>query len=996
MLNPSKQSHFKEFCIGQFVLVFLMLAVPIRAASEYRFDSWTTDNGLPQVSVNSIRQTRDGFLWMTTFGGLVRYDGLRFQVFNTGNTKGLRASRFSRLEEDGHGNLWISTEGQGVTRYREGVFTTFTTENGLPDNFVQQIEIDSNGDLILDFIGKILRWNGEAFVDNIPAAGEPNLQPLYRSKNGGWYFENSRLRKYENGQVTVDYPTDLVVLRALEDSKGRLWIAADGKDFLYMLKDGKMTVYHKADGFPEFRMGIMTEDRSGQLWFGASDGVYQFDGQKFTKYTAADGLVRGLITAIFQDREGTLWIGTNGGLSRLTKRTITTYSEPDGLAADNVYPIFEDADGTIWMGSWPGLTVYENGVFQDVGKRYLPGQDLVMSILRDSRGNLWLGGWSGLVMPPGNNAPKPGQHVLSGMNVRAIYEDRAGNIWFGTSYGVVKFDGREYTSFSQKEGFPAKGVFVIREDRSGTLWIGTESGLVTYRNGQFTSTTERHGTSASIVRSIYEDADGTLWIGMYDSGLYRYKDDKFTHFTTENGLFDNGAFQIVEDDQQNFWISCNLGIYRVRKADFNDVADGRIGEVTSILYNKRDGMLNSECNGGGQNAGLRARDGRIWFPTQQGVAVLDPRTVPINPTPPPVVIESLIVDTKPIDQYKPIVLQPGQSSLEVHYSGLSFINPELVKFKYKLEGLDPDWIDAQTRRTAYYSHIPPGNYTFKVLAANRDGVWNEQGATLSLSVLPPFWRTWWFLILATIAITFMIYALYRRRIDRLEHSHAAQEAFALKLIESQERERKRIASELHDSLGQSLVLIKNWALLAIQADAQNRSPKPNLDEISETASEAIKEVREISYNLGPYQLDRLGLKKTIEEMVQKVDDSSATKFILDIGEIDGCLARDAEVSFFRIVQEALNNVVKHAEATEAALGIAKEGDHVVLTIRDDGSGFDAARTGNGFGLVGMSERVGLLRGEISVRSEIGKGTSVRVTLPCTSNNGQRNNDSNRG
>jgi signal transduction histidine kinase/ligand-binding sensor domain-containing protein len=987
VLNPSKQPHSRVLCFGQLALLLLALVAPVLAASEYRFDTWTTDNGLPQGSVNSIRQTRDGFIWMTTFGGLVRYDGLRFQVFNTGNTKGLRASRFSRLEEDGQGNLWMSTEGQGVTRYKDGVFTTFTTENGLPDNFVQQIEIDSNGDMILDFMGRILRWNGETFVDNVPSTGEPNLPPLHRLKNGGWYFENSRLRKYENGQLTVDYPTDLVVLRAMEDSKGRLWIAADQKDFLYMLKDGKLSEYHRSDGFPEFRMGIMTEDSSGQLWFGASDGVYQFDGQKFTRYTTADGLVRGLVTSIFQDREGTLWVGTSGGLSRLTRRTITTYSAADGLAHDNVYPIYEDADGKIWIGSWAGLSSYENGVFQNIGHRHSADAELMMSILRDTRGNLWLGGWSGLVMPPENHAPKPGPNILTGMNVRAIYEDRAGNVWFGTSVGLVKFDGRVYISYSHKEGLPAKGVFVIREDRAGTLWIGTESGLVAYRNGQFNSITERLGAAGNIVRSIYEDAEGTLWIGMYDSGIYRFKNDVFTHYTTENGLFDNGAFSMVEDDQGNFWISCNLGIYRVRKADFNDVADGRIGEVTSILYNKRDGMLNSECNGGGQNAGLRARDGRIWFPTQQGVAVIDPQTIPLNPIPPPVVIESLVIDTKTVDQYKKIEIQPEQSSLEIHYSGLSFINPELVKFKYKLEGLDPEWIDAQTRRTAYYSHIPPGNYTFKVLAANRDGVWNEQGAILSLAVLPPFWRTWWFLVLASIGVTLIIFTLYRRRINMLTRAHAAQEAFALKLIESQERERKRIAAELHDSLGQSLVLIKNWALLAIQAYTQKRSPKANLDEISETASEAIKEVREISYNLGPYQLDRLGLKKTIEEMIQKVDDSSPTKFILDIGEIDGCLARDAEVSFFRIVQEALNNVVKHAAATEASLGIGKEGGHLVLTIRDDGNGFDAARSESGFGLVGMSERVGLLRGEISVRSEIGKGTSVRVRLPCTSNNG---------
>jgi signal transduction histidine kinase/ligand-binding sensor domain-containing protein len=979
-------------CFGYlgFLLLFSAAALPVEAAgTQYRIDSWTTDNGLPQVSVNSISQTRDGFIWMTTFGGLVRYDGLRFQVFNTGNTKGLRGSRFSRLEEDAEGNLWMSTEGQGLTRYKDGVFTTYTTENGLPDNFVAALWIGPEGRLVIEITGKLFTWDGQAFVANVPQPGEPDITPLHRLKNGAaWFYEDSHLRKYENGKVTVDFPTDLAILRGYEDGAGRLWLAVDGKDTLFMMRDGKVTEYHSSNGFPEFRMGIVIEDKSGDLWFGAGDGLYHYDGQKFSRYSTIEGLVRGIVTAVYQDREGTIWAGTSGGLSRLTRRTITTYSAADGIASDNVYPIYQDSEGRIWIGSWVGLTLYENGAFRNAGKDLGVDKELIMSLLRDSRGNFWIGTWSGLIMPEENHAHRPPPNILSGMNIRAIHEDKAGNIWFGTSNGLVRFDGREYKSFSQKEGLPAKGVYVLQEDRAGTLWIGTENGLVAYKDGSFTSIAEKYGTGGNIVRSIYEDADGVLWIGMYDSGIYRFKDGIFNHYTTENGLFDNGAFKIVEDDLGNFWISCNLGIYRVRKDDFNDLADGRIGELTSVLYNKRDGMLNSECNGGGQNAGLRARDGRIWFPTQQGVAVLDPRTIPINTTPPPVVIESLIVDTKPIDQYRAIELQPGQSSLEIHYSGLSFINPELVKFKYKLEGLDRDWIDAQTRRTAYYSHIPPGNYTFKVLAANRDGVWNEVGASVVLSVLPPFWQTWWFLVLAAIAVTLIVFTLYRRRINLLKRAHAAQEAFALRLIESQERERKRIAAELHDSLGQSLVLIKNWALLGLQAEAQKRSPKPNLDEISETASEAIKEVREISYNLGPYQLDRLGLKKTIEEMIQKVDDSSPTGFNTDIGEIDGCLARDAEVSFFRIVQEAVSNVVKHAEAAEAWLEIEREGGQLILTIRDDGKGFDTGYAKSGLGLLGMSERVGLLRGELSVRSEIGKGASIRVALPCTNNNGK--------
>lgn len=323
-----------------------------------------------------------------------------------------------------------------------------------------------------------------------------------------------------------------------------------------------------------------------------------------------------------------------------------------------------------------------------------------------------------------------------------------------------------------------------------------------------------------------------------------------------------------------------------------------------------------------------------------------------------------------------MTIQPEQIYVEIHYSGLSFIQPELVRFKYKLENSDGDWIDAGTRRTAYFSHLPPGTYVFRVLAANRDGVWNTEGARLEIIVLPPFYRTWWFWILASLAIALVISLLYRRRINLLKQENAAKELFSRRLIESQETERRRIAAELHDSLGQSLVLIKNWALLGLRA---TENKKTNLDEISETASEAIKEVREIAYNLGPYQLERLGLRHTIEEMVQKVAATSPIRFQTEIAEIDNCFPKDAEISIYRIAQEAVNNVVKHSDASEADLKIEIDGEQMILTVADNGRGFIAGSS-NGFGLRGMKERVNLLKGELTVHSE--NGTKIQVILPC--------------
>lgn len=957
-----------------------VLLLTFSVSAKYRFDSWTTDNGLPQGSINSIHQTKDGFLWFTTFGGLVRYDGLRFTVFNSGNTKGIKSGRFTQMNEDREGNLWITTEAQGITRYKDGIFTTFSTENGLTTNQIKRIDNIPGGIFLVDTRDSILQWNGSGFSNYSPANGEPTKNILQRKEDGAiWYLEDSHLRKSENGKVTVDFAPDFTVYRMFEDSNRRVWMATD-RDELFMLRDGKLSAYTEKDGFPKGRFIKAIEDKDGRILFATRAGFIIFENDKFTRFNVADGLVADSVQDVYQDREGTIWVGTQTGLSRLTKAGITSFSAADGLADDNVYSIFQDKRGKIWIGSWTGLTIYENGTFQNVSEKFGLLNDDVTAIYEDREDNLWIATWSGKILRVSNGQiTHLQQNEQLGGHIRAIYQDRAGKIWFGTNKGLVKFENGKFTV---QNGISGKSVYAIHEDKSGQFWFGSDGGLIKFKDGIFT---QQDGVSTNTVRTIYEDKDGTLWIGMYDSGLYRYQNGQFTHYTTNEGLFDNGIFQIIEDQSGNFWISCNLGVYRVKKSELNDLAEKRLSKITSVPYNKRDGMLNSECNGGSQPAGMMAQDGRIWFPTQKGVAIITPNLIPYNNLPPPVVIESVIVDNKPINFYVPIEMQPEQTNLEINYSGLSFINPELVKFKYKLEGLDTDWTDAASRRTAYYAHLPPGKYRFLVTAANRDGIWNEQGTLLEIEVFPPFWRTVWFLTLIVFAVALIAFLFYRWRTGTLKKAKATQEAFSLQLIESQEEERKRIAIELHDSLGQSLVLIRNWALLGLKKVDEQNAGETNLNKIAETASVSINEVREIAYDLGPYQLDRLGLKSSIEEMVHKFISSSPIKFGIDIDEIDDCFDKKMQIGIFRILQEACNNIVKHSKATHANLLIKKSVNNLTLTISDNGRGFDYEnfkKNGKrGLGLFGMNERVNLLKGEFLLKSESEKGTIIVINLP---------------
>jgi hypothetical protein len=444
---------------------------------------------------------------------------------------------------------------------------------------------------------------------------------------------------------------------------------------------------------------------------------------------------------------------------------------------------------------------------------------------------------------------------LLGINfeIYDIHPDKVGNLWLGTNKGLIRLGGDGATRlFTTGDGLAGNDIKIIYEDANGDLWIGTYGGLSRFHAGEFVNYTEQNGLSGNRVRSIYEDAGGTFWIGTYDRGLNRFRDGKFTGYTTADGLFNDGVFQILEDASGNLWMSSNRGIYRVAKSQLEDFAAGKINVVTSVAYGKQDGLLNTECNGGTQPAGIKTRDGRLWFPTQDGVAVIDPKVFRSIRCRRRSVVESVLIDRQSAAFGDELKIAPGKNDLEINYTGLSFIKPEQVRFRYKLEGLNDDWIEAGNRRAAYYSHVPPGEYNFRVIAGNSDGVWNTDGAMIRVVIHPPFWRTWWFAALIVCLFVGLGFLIYNRRVAVLKRAHHVQEAFSRRLIESQEQDRKRVAAELHDGLGQSLVIIKNRAVLSLTARENYERAFEQLNEIAGAATEALNEVKEITYNLRPY------------------------------------------------------------------------------------------------------------------------------------------------
>jgi ligand-binding sensor domain-containing protein len=610
------------------------------ALAQYRFDQWTADNGLPQNSVRNIMQTRDGYLWLSTFDGLVRFDGVRFTVFNKTNSPGIITNRFLHLYEDSQGDLWASTENSWLTRLRHGRFTTYTTEDGLPNNTLASFGSDGQGNPLMLYNFRAIRWIDGEFQP----ADDLRLPVSDVQLNERLPLFSDTLTKvvcFVDGQMRgwnlADLPyRGLYQLHAMRDGRGNTWFAsADG---LFKTTEGRVVeAYTEGAGLPgklaqlvygRWPLQAFSIDSARALWITDLDSMQSH----LVAQQPPEGLKMVVSNA---DREGNYWFGTlHSGLFRARKQSVTAYAKTQGLDAEEVYPIFEDLNGDIWIGSaGNGLFRFKDGRFTNY-KSGVADLAIITSIDQDRAGRLWINGaWR---LEGGRFVRGISEEVLPGKLgfVWTMYEDVDGARWVGTMNGVVRHKGNATSHYTTKDGLAGDDTKVIIPDSAGGIWIGSYGGLTHFKNGRFTSWTERDGLPGDTIRALHQDSDGVLWIGTYDSGLGRLKDGRFTRYTTEDGLFDNGVFQILEDDRGWCWMSCNRGIYRVRKQELNDFAAGTISSVTSIAYGKSDGMLNVECNGGRWPAGVKARDGRLWFPTMGGVAVIDPATVtPIRSRP---------------------------------------------------------------------------------------------------------------------------------------------------------------------------------------------------------------------------------------------------------------------------------------------------------------------------------------------------------------------------
>jgi signal transduction histidine kinase/ligand-binding sensor domain-containing protein len=952
------------------VTITASLTCAVRAhAAGLHYRLWTIEDGLPTGSVRAIAQTPDGYLWIATLDGLVRFDGVRMRLFQRSDQPRMTSNRCLSLHVDRRGDLWVTTEDGGLLRLRGDEVRAFGTADGLPATQTLWVEEDQAGRLF------VASWSGRAVLEGDRFQPAPPYEEIVPRMAPG----EAPLSPHEHEALD----TALRSFRLPDTWTDRMddtWIVTGSGTALRPTPRGLVRVRWPAVASGKRLPQTWTrvrEGAAGRLWLLQDGYLYLREADRWTAYpNPVPAAILPLPRDMFEDREGTLWIAGDGGLVQASATPVRAVVPQPSLDA-NVYTVAPDREGRVWVGTntVPAVLDRRTEAFADLREQSWWPHNFINGIVPDADGSLIAGGPGGLYRVwPGRRS----EVLRKGFGeLRDSVRDTHGALWIAVEgNGVLRQSGADWERLS---GLPSSDARALLVSRDGSLWIGTYGGLSRLSNGTVRTWTEADGLSSNRVRSLYEDGSGTLWIGTYDGGLNRFAGGKLVPIRKRDGLFDDGAFAILEDDEERLWISSNRGVYAVHRKDLEAFAEGTLRRIACRSWTSLDGMPSSECNGGRQPAGFRADDGTLWFSTQAGIAVIDPRAVAVNGTPPLVVLEEITTDRRTLAVGPSITLAPGERRLEVRYTACTFVNPKGTRFRHRLVPFDPDWVEAGDRRFAQYAYVPPGRYALEVMAANSDGVWSRSAASLAIDVRPFWWQTLWFQASATLLVAGALAGAYARRVSHLKQRRAEQEAFARSLLESQEAERKRIAGELHDGIGQTLVVIRNRALLGLK----DGDLVAQIAEISTAAAAGVEDVRKIAYGLRPYQIDRLGLRRALLAVVEQSADSSGIPIAAEVGNVDGVFPADAEINVYRIVQEGLNNLARHARAKQGHVAVTVAGGEVVITIEDDGAGFDPASlaAGGGMGLSGIAERARILGGWSTVRSSPGQGTAVIVHLP---------------
>jgi len=751
---------------------------PSKPIKHYQYASWEEAEGLPHYTINSIVQGEEGYLWLATYYGLVRFDGKEFRVYDKTNTPGLTNNLIWSLQKDKEGALWVGTT-DGAYRVVGGVFQPVTGGTLAHGVSVRAVKVGRGGEVWLGATKAGLHLWRKGQLQFVGLAGE-TIRAIFEDKQGAiWVGTHSGIYRYANGRfaqtgVRDGLPSERV-LSVAQTPDGAIWVGTSNG--LALMRENGRAEHMREARIDGKVVWALTCDRDGVLWLGMlSGGVARWTAGKFSFQDDPGPYTAESIIAIYEDREGSVWLGASGaGLRRLRDVSFRTMTAADGLGGNLEQCVLVARNGAVWVGhNGGGMSRIPpgGGPPERLNRSNGLNSEDIWSLHEDRVGNIWAGSYGGDLVRIGggdfrNLKTFNAKDGLPGSPLLSVREDRAGTIWIGTmGGGLYRMQNERISRFKAANELPGDHVRVIHEDRQGQMWIGTQKGLCRLNNGQFEVFTKRDGLAGEYIFSIHEDAAGDFWIGSFDGGMTRRHDGRFTAYTPQNGFPVDVVFQIMEDGGGYLWVSSSSGIFRMSKADLLAAGNASGHEIRTLAFGIADGLNSRECNGG-QPAGSRSPDGRLWFPTMKGLSVVDPGRLAFNHLPPPVRIETLVVNGKEIPLAGVSELPTGSRNLEWRFVGLSLAAPAKVRYRYRLLPYQSEWVDSGSRREAFYTALPPGDYEFQVMAANNDGVWSQKVTSTKIRLKPHFYQTLWFAGLCILLAAVLAWLLYRLRLRQL-------------------------------------------------------------------------------------------------------------------------------------------------------------------------------------------------------------------------------------